>query len=120
MSGWLPDGTTEWADRPVARSVADALPRCRATLRGTVVDVSVHRRTVDRVLQRAGGTWLDALLHDGTGVLLLRWLGRHEVPGLARGVGLTVEGTVSSSPDGLPMILNPLYRFGDPRPVDGR
>lgn len=74
MSGWLPDGVTEWAGRPVARS----------------------------------------------GVLLLRWLGRREVPGVVEGAGLSVDGTVSSSADGLAMILNPLYRFGDPRPPADR
>ena len=108
----MPDGTSEWGGQPVAYSVADVVPRCRTALSGAIVSVSTHRGTSERLLQSGGGVWMDALLDDGTGVLLLRWLGRDSVPGVVKGAQLVVEGTVSSSPDGLPLLLNPLYRFG--------
>ncbi|MHB1582351.1 MAG: single stranded DNA-binding domain-containing protein [Acidimicrobiales bacterium] len=120
MSNWLPDGTTEWGGRPVARTVADALPRCRATVTGTLASVAVHRGMPGRPLGTGPGSWLGAVLDDGTGVLLLRWLGRHTVPGVEQGARLTVEGTVSCTSDGRPVLLNPLYRFEDPRLVEDR
>ena len=49
-------------------------------------------------------------LDDGTGVVLLRFVGRSTVPGLVSGLRMVVEGTPGAERDGL-VILNPLYRF---------
>lgn len=116
MSGWLPEGTAEWGGRPIARSVADALPRCRALLSGSIRVIVVHRPGAgDGLIGRAiRGVSVDGWLDDGTGTMVLRWLGRESVPGLIAGVSLTAEGTVVEV-HGRPMILNPLYRF-DPVP----
>lgn len=101
MTSWLPDGISEWGGRPVARTVAEAAPRRRAVLSGSV----------RAVRERSGAARLyDAVLDDGTGTITLRWLGRHHVPGVATGKAVTVEGTVVDQ-HGLLVLLNPLYRF---------
>jgi hypothetical protein len=105
VTGWLPDGTSEWGGRAVARTVADALPRCRAVLTGSVASTAVR--------------WpvsYDAVLNDGTGAIVVRWVGRESVPGVVVGALLTVEGTVSELHGHL-VVLNPLYRFDPSVPV---
>ncbi len=96
---WLPDTATEWNGRPVARKVVDARPRCRAVLTGTVRAVEAHH-----------GAALDAWLDDGSGTIVVRWLGREAVPGVTAGRRVRVEGTVGEA-HGRLRILNPLYRF---------
>jgi hypothetical protein len=101
MTGWMADGTEEWGGRPVARTVAAADSRRRAALTGTVRAVSV----------RSGvGCATDAELDDGTGTIVLRWVGRDRVPGVTVGASLAVEGTVLAD-RGRRVLLNPLYRF---------
>ena len=100
MTSWLPEGTSEWGGRPVARVVADAVARERAILSGSV-------RTVQ---ERNAVPSCDALLDDGTGTITLRWLGRTRVPGISTGTTVTVQGTVVDQ-HGLLVLLNPLYRF---------
>ena len=130
---WLPDTTTEWGGRPVARKVADARPRRRAVLTGTVRAVEAHHGAPVRgsaggssggaALGGAGGAGgaaspggvlggaaLDVWLDDGSGTIVVRWLGREAVPGVAAGRRVRVEGTVGEA-HGRLLILNPLYRF---------
>jgi len=99
VTGWSSAGTSEWGGRPLARSVAQAHPRRRALLTGTVR--TVRART-------GPGVQVEADLDDGTGRLALCWLGRHRVPGVAAGSLVVVEGTVVER-RGRPMILNPRY-----------
>ncbi|HTX63786.1 MAG TPA: hypothetical protein VMD28_09105 [Acidimicrobiales bacterium] len=115
MSGWSPDGASEWQGRPVARRVADATARRRAVLTGVVRALVVHRQRPPRGRLRPGsrGLALDALLDDGTGTITLRWLGREALAGVGAGARLQIEGTVSSESNRL-VILNPLYRFSAP------
>lgn len=112
MSDWLPDGAREWGGRPVARAVCELVPRRRAVLSGAVRAVVVHRsqdlRRPFGPIARAGA--FDAWLDDGTGSVVLRWLGRDSVPGIVPDARLGVEGTVSEV-GGRLVILNPLYRF---------
>jgi hypothetical protein len=117
----LPDGTTEWQGRPVARSIADAATRQRAVLTGVVRAVEVHRRLHPRgrLYPSEPSSAMDAWLDDGTGTITLRWLGREAVGGVVAGATLHVEGTVSSESDRL-VILNPLYRFAEPNPPSDR
>ena len=49
-------------------------------------------------------------LADGTGVVVLRFVGRTQIPGAAPGRRMVAEGTPATASDGLVM-LNPLYRF---------
>lgn len=114
MSDWLPDDTTEWGGRPVARHVADAGPRQRAVLTGAICAVTARHADPGRgpVLGSGAGRALDACLDDGTGEITLRWLGRQAIPGVVVGARMRVQGTVRSSSTGAGLVvLNPLYRF---------
>lgn len=112
MTGWLPDGAPEWHGRPVARAVADVVPRCRAVLVGVVRTVVVHhpRSGQGPVGPTSRGAAFDAWLDDGTGTVIVRWTGRVGVPGVRAGATLRVEGTVGDL-GGRPVLVNPLYRF---------
>jgi hypothetical protein len=54
----------------------------------------------------------DAVISDGTGVLLLRYVGRRSIPGLEVGRHLIVDGTPGLIHGDLVM-LNPLYSFDE-------
>lgn len=100
MSGWSPLGLSRWGGKPVVRHCGAVEPRHRAVLIGTVVSVRSHRR--------AGSPCLDAVLDDGTGTVVLRWLGRRVVPGVVQGAVLRVEGTIGRH-HGTLVVLNPLW-----------
>lgn len=51
---------------------------------------------------------LDAVLADSTGQVLLRCLGRHDLPGVVAGRSLVVEGTVLAA-HGQLVTWNPLF-----------
>lgn len=105
MSGWDLGPGERWGGRPVARTVDGAGARQRVVLAGTVV--SVARRCP------AGAPTLEAVLDDGTGRILLRWLGRDHVPGVRTGARLAARGTVLEERGRL-VVLNPAYRFAPP------
>jgi hypothetical protein len=85
----------------------DRLPgRCRATVCGTLRSV--------RLCPTESSCALEAELCDGTGTVLLVWLGRRRVPGLEPGRSLRAHGTVTDR-DGLRVIYNPRYEL---LPVD--
>ena len=116
MTSWLPEGTEEWAGRPIARTVDCAAARQRVHVTGVVLSVAVRRHAARGALHRewndnARHASLEAAFDDGTGLLLLRWAGREAIPGLAVGVTLTVEGVVLEEGESR-VVLNPLYRFG--------
>jgi hypothetical protein len=54
----------------------------------------------------------DVTINDGTGILVLRFVGRSTVPGVESGRCLVVEGTPGCMHGELVM-LNPLYSFDD-------
>ena len=82
-------------------TIAEAVPRRRTTLRGTILSVT----TTD-------GPWLrtNAVLDDGTAHVVLRFVGRSRVPGLEVGRVLEVRGTPGLVHGAL-MMINPLYSF---------
>lgn len=102
MTPWLPDGACQWGGRPVARVVADTLPRHRAVLTGSVRSVTSRCDGV--------GARVEAVLDDGSGTIVLCFDGRSAVPGVAPGAVVTVEGTVAVV-RGRRLLRNPLYRF---------
>jgi hypothetical protein len=83
-------------------AIASLEPRRRATVAGEMRPVGSYERRYPRT---------EVELDDGTGVVLLRFLGRMDRPGMAPGRRMIAEGTCRPGPDGLVM-LNPLYRFG--------
>ncbi len=98
------DGDT-WGGRPVARRLADAAPRGRIVVTGTVCDTGTARSGA----LGTGGSFR-CELDDGTGRVALLFLGRRSVPGLAPGTRCTVEGTARTDRGGL-VVWNPLYRI---------
>ncbi len=52
----------------------------------------------------------DVTLGDGTGTIILRFLGRAVVPGMSQGRLVRVEGTPTFVRDAL-IVLNPIYEF---------
>ncbi len=88
----------------IASPIASAVPRRRTTVQGEVVSaVSTER------------PWLrtDVTVSDGTGSLVLRFVGRSSVPGLEVGRRLVVDGTPGLV-DGALVMLNPVYSFVSP------
>jgi hypothetical protein len=82
-------------------AIAAVVPRRPAFLHGWVVTVSAHVRPWVR---------LNVELCDGTGRIVLRFMGRTEIPGIVPGCRMSVEGTSSVEGDALVM-LNPRYTF---------
>ena len=62
-----------------------------------------------RVDPREGRGSIEVTIIDGTGDMVLKWLGRQELAGIKLGIGLVAEGTVGTDPDGEMVILNPEY-----------
>ena len=81
--------------------VASLQTRRRAKVAGVIVTVR-SRGLPSRAI--------DVELDDGTGVVVLRFLGRSRLPGLEPGRRILAEGTPSAGRDG-PVILNPIYCF---------
>lgn len=82
-------------------AIASLEPRQRATVAGEVRAVMSYERPYQRT---------EVELDDGTGVVLLRFVGRAHVPGLVPKTRLVAEGTPGPTAHGFVM-LNPLYRL---------
>ena len=82
-------------------AISAAVPRRRTTVVGRVTTTAARVRP-----------WVcfEVEVADDTGALLLRFLGRTEIPGMLPGRLVQVEGTPSCEHDTL-MILNPVYSF---------
>lgn len=83
-------------------TVANAPDRERVRLRGTLRTVTLR--------PRGGVPALEAELDDGTGVLLVVWLGRRRIAGIAPGISIQVEGRIGSF-EGHRVIYNPRYEL---------
>jgi hypothetical protein len=89
-----------WAGRPVAYKIADAQPRGRVVVTGTIIDIAT--------LEIEGVTSSRYVLDDATDQLDLLFLGRPRVAGLSIGTSCTAEGTARLDGDRL-VVWNPLY-----------
>jgi RecG-like helicase len=92
-----------WGGRPVARTIARAVPRARVVVSGVVYATAV---TKDH-----GTPSYECWLDDGTGEIGLLFLGRQQVAGIVVGTRCTVEGTARLE-GGKLVLWNPLYRIG--------
>jgi hypothetical protein len=81
--------------------MASLVPRRRATVAGEVRSVASYERPYVRT---------DAELSDGTGVIILRFMGRASVPGVAIGAHVVAQGTPGPERGAL-VIRNPIYWF---------
>jgi hypothetical protein len=63
-----------------------------------------------RIDPREGSGCIEATISDGTGEMIVKWLGRQTMSGIRLGAGLIVEGTVGQG-DPCPLVLNPEYQL---------
>jgi hypothetical protein len=82
-------------------AVAALVPRQRAVVVGQIQSVASYERPWVRT---------DAVLDDGTGALILRFMGRAAVPGMVAGRPVMADGTPASV-RGVLVMRNPLYSF---------
>lgn len=64
-----------------------------------------------RIDPREGSGSIEATISDGTGDMIVKWLGRQTMSGIRLGAGLIVEGIVGRGDDGCPLVLNPEYQL---------
>jgi hypothetical protein len=85
---------------------ADPVARCRerhlVTVLGTVKSMTLR--------PRAGTPSLEVELYDGSGTVILVWLGRREIAGLAPGQQLRATGRITTS-GSRRVIFNPRYEL---------
>jgi hypothetical protein len=86
----------------------DAVP-CAEAEPGGVVTVAGTLRTVT-LRPRTGVPALEAELYDGSGVVLLVWLGRRGVRGVTPGRSVVARGRITTSADRRTM-YNPTYEL---------
>ncbi|MGP0030200.1 MAG: hypothetical protein ACLPVF_06805 [Acidimicrobiales bacterium] len=82
-------------------ALSAVVPRVRTTVAGRIIAVRAYSRPWTRC---------DVELSDGTGSVVLRFMGRAELPGLVAGATLVAEGTPGLE-EGALIIRNPLYRL---------
>jgi hypothetical protein len=82
-------------------AISAVVPRKRTTLVGQVMSVSPFLRPWVR---------LDVVLGDGSGTIILRFMGRSVVPGMTAGCQIRVEGTPAIV-RGVLLMFNPVYEF---------
>ena len=85
--------------------IADAPDRERVHLQGTLRTVTLR--------PRGGVPALEAELFDGSGVILLVWLGRRRITGISPGRSIAVEGRIGVH-DKHRVMFNPRYELKHP------
>ena len=81
--------------------IAELEPRHRHKVAGVIQNI--------RIDPREGRDSIEATIIDGSGALVVKWLGRHELAGVRLGAGLIVEGTIGTDESGDLVVLNPEY-----------
>lgn len=84
-----------------ATPIAELKPRERATAAGVIQNI--------RIDPREGSGSIEATIIDGTGDMVVKWLGRSSMQGIQLGMGLIVEGVAGIGTDGHARFLNPEY-----------
>jgi hypothetical protein len=82
--------------------ISDVVDRNVVKVKGTLRTVTLR--------PRAGLPALEAELYDGTGAVVLVWLGRRRIEGIETGRVLTASGRVSTQ-EGRRVIFNPRYEL---------
>ncbi|GGR40628.1 hypothetical protein GCM10010197_02070 [Nocardioides luteus] len=83
-------------------SVADAPDRQPVRLRGTLRTITLR--------PRGGVPALEAELFDGSGTVMIIWLGRRRIAGINPGRSLQVQGRIGRN-DGQRIMFNPRYEL---------
>jgi hypothetical protein len=82
--------------------IADAPDRDRVRLRGTLRTVTLR--------PRGGVPALEAELFDGSGTIMVVWLGRRRIAGVTPGRSMEVQGRIGQH-DGQRIMYNPRYEL---------
>ncbi len=64
-----------------------------------------------RIDPREGSGSIEAIVNDGSGRMIVKWLGRQHLAGIGLGAGLIFTGTVGIGPGGQLQVLNPEYEL---------
>ena len=83
------------------QQIAECRARTRPRIVGVVQSIMVDPRTDPATLR--------IQIYDGTDEISGVWYGRREIPGIALGRPLVLEGTVRRGPNGEFDIMNPAY-----------
>ena len=83
-------------------SIADAPDRERVKLRGTLRTVTLR--------PRGGVPALEAELFDGSGVIVVVWLGRRRISGISPGRSMEIQGRIGAHA-GQRIMYNPRYEL---------
>lgn len=108
LSAWANNDTLEARDLRVAygakncQAIEVAPDRTIVRLRGTLRTVTLR--------PRGGVPALEAELFDGTGVIMVVWLGRRRIAGVVPGRSVQVEGRIGLQ-DGVRVLYNPRYEL---------
>ncbi len=105
MSAFDFTNSSSWGGSPVAHQIAEATPRRRLIVSGTVVFTETISSTERKTYR--------CVVTDGTGEVELLFVGRENIPGLDAGAACTAEGTLGREGDRL-IIWNPAYRLEPP------
>ena len=94
----------EWARSiPGTVPIAEAECRCRCKIAGVIQNI--------RIDPREGSGSIEATVNDGTGRMVVKWLGRQKLSGITLGAGLIFEGTVGEGRKKQLQVLNPEYQL---------
>jgi OB-fold nucleic acid binding domain len=91
------------ASVPEATLIRDVQARTRCRIAGVIQNI--------RIDPREGHGSIEATIIDGTGEMVVKWLGRPSKSGIRLGMGLVVDGTVGRAPGGELQVLNPEYKL---------
>jgi hypothetical protein len=98
------EGLRRWASGiPGVTPIGQLEPRKRHKVAGVIQNI--------RIDPREGHGSIEATIIDGTGQMVVKWLGRPSKSGIRLGMGLIVEGAIGRTPDDEPMVLNPEYEL---------
>ncbi len=103
----LADEIREWAE-----SVPGTVRISEAPMREPVKIAGVVRRLT--IFPMEGNESLEALVADGTGELVVVFMGRRALAGLTLGRRLIVEGVAGEQRDGSRRMVNPRFEFSAP------
>ena len=83
--------------------ISEVEPRSRSKVAGVIQNV--------RIDPREGSGSIEAVVNDGSGRMVVKWLGRQQLAGIGLGAGLIFSGTVGRGADGQLQVLNPEYEL---------
>lgn len=113
--------------RPPQEIRAEHLRHWASSIQGTTPIGSVQARSrykIAGVIQNIridpgqGSGSIEATVDDGSGRIIVKWLGRQTLSGITLGAGLVFEGIVGEGPRGNLQVLNPEYELM-PNPEHG-